>query len=65
MKIWNRLGTIVWSDERSLIGDVYNLSPEAESVLASGSTSGEVTDLREPENVYEVKDDGLLPTGSS
>jgi len=60
VKIWNRLGTIVWSDERSLMGDVFNLSPEAQSVLASGSTAGEVTDLRRPENKFEVKDDGLL-----
>ena len=29
-------------------------------MLASGSTAGEVADLRRQENVYEVKDDGLL-----
>lgn len=60
VKIWNGRGQVVWSDESELIGQFLDLSAEARSVLRSGATAGEVADLRRPENVYEVKDDGLL-----
>ena len=60
VKIWNGRGQVVWSDEDELIGRFLDLSAEARAVLRSGTTAGEVADLRRQENVYEVKDDGLL-----
>ena len=60
VKIWNGRGQVVWSDEEELIGQFLGLGPEAREVLRSGTTAGEVADLRQAENLYEVKDDGLL-----
>lgn len=60
VKLWNSSGMIVWSDEKSLIGEKYDLSDHARAVLATGHAEGEVTDLRRPENHYEVEASGLL-----
>jgi signal transduction histidine kinase len=60
VKIWNSSGKIVWSDQAELIGDEFTLSDSAREVLASGRSEGELSDLRRPENHYEVEGNGLL-----
>jgi signal transduction histidine kinase len=60
VKIWNEDGLVVYSDERSLIGDRFELGDGAREVLASGSSDAGVSDLRSPENRYELEAAGLL-----
>jgi signal transduction histidine kinase len=59
IKIWNSDGEIVYSDESRLIGKTFELSDGAREVLQTGTTRGDVTDLRGSENRYELED-GLL-----
>lgn len=53
VKIWNREGTIVWSDEARLIFDDFDLEADELEVLDEGGTDAELSDLSEPENRYE------------
>jgi signal transduction histidine kinase len=51
VKIWDGAGRIVYSDDRALVGQQFDLPPEERAVLtAPGRTVAEVTDLDEPEN---------------
>ncbi len=50
MKIWNRNGTILWSNTKKLIGQTFKPKGELQSALA-GNRVYEVTDLRDVENV--------------
>ncbi|QCW50503.1 sensor histidine kinase [Nocardioides dongxiaopingii] len=59
VKIWNREGRIVWSDEARLFGEDFALDEEELDVLDHGGTDAEVSDLAEPENRYE-RDGGSL-----
>ncbi len=54
VKIWDRDGTIVWSDEARLVFDDFSLDDEELAVLDHGGTDAEVSDLSEPENQYEA-----------
>ena len=58
--IWNAAGQVVWSDRKNLIGERFTLSHSAREVLATGRSEGELADLREPDNHFEVADSGLL-----
>lgn len=60
LKIWNADGLIVYSEERELIGDRFDLSEDAREVLASGASDAGVSDLRQPENRFELEEDGFL-----
>jgi signal transduction histidine kinase len=53
VKIWDRSGRIVYSDESRLVGDTFPLADDEEEALASGETVAEISDLDEPENRYE------------
>src|SRR4051812_19940816 len=50
VKIWSPDGTILYSDEKRLIGKKY--SPDEEP-LEAGQVDAEVSDLSRPENRYE------------
>ena len=50
VKIWRGDGTIVYSDESSLIGAQYPLDEEEREVLENGGIEAEVSDLSKPEN---------------
>ena len=54
------LPQVVWSDRKNLIGERFTLSHSAREVLATGRSEGELADLREPDNHFEVADSGLL-----
>lgn len=60
IKIWNPDGRIVWSDRTDLIGKTFPLSAGARAVLDGGRSAGHLSDLRQPENRFEVEDNGLL-----
>ena len=60
VKIWNREGTIVYSDDLRLIGDTYTLGADDLEVLDRGGVAAEVSDLTRPENRFERKYGELL-----
>ena len=53
VKIWDRSGRVVYSDERRLIGARYPIPPEELKEFESSGIEAEVSDLSEPENRYE------------
>lgn len=50
LKIWSANGTIVYSDDRSLIGQRYVLGADEQRALAGPHPVAEVSDLTAPEN---------------
>jgi two-component system NarL family sensor kinase len=60
VKIWNRDGTIVYSDEPRLIGSHYTLDPADLAALDSGFIEADVSDLTKPENRFERPEGKLL-----
>jgi two-component system NarL family sensor kinase len=60
VKIWNRDGTIVYSDEPRLIGSRYTLGLGERAALDLGVIEAEVSDLAKPENRYERSRGKLL-----
>ncbi|MFY0407779.1 sensor histidine kinase [Solicola sp. PLA-1-18] len=60
VKFWTPAGTIVYSDEPRLVGRTFDLGEEEREVLERPATRAEVTDLSEPENVYERGQGKLL-----
>ncbi|MDQ1434814.1 MAG: two-component system, NarL family, sensor kinase [Actinomycetota bacterium] len=53
VKIWNRDGTIVYSDEPQLIGSRYTLARDDLAALDAGVIKADVSDLSKPENRFE------------
>jgi signal transduction histidine kinase len=60
VKVWNRAGRIVYSDEPRLIGQTFGLGDDEEQALRSGGTHADISDLDEPENVYDRSNGPLL-----
>lgn len=59
VKIWNRAGEIVYSDEPRLIGARYRIPPDEQDEFMSSNIDAEVSDLAKPENRFE-RDFGKL-----
>ena len=53
VKIWDRTGRIVYSDEARLIGARYPISPEELEEFQGDNIEAEVSDLDKPENRFE------------
>jgi signal transduction histidine kinase len=53
IKVWTRDGRVVYSDEPRLLGRTFALDKEELAVFARPRTVAEVSDLTQPENVYE------------
>jgi two-component system NarL family sensor kinase len=53
VKIWDRTGKIVYSDEPRLIGSRYPLGPDETETLLHGGVTADLSDLRRPENRFE------------
>ncbi|WP_426592441.1 sensor histidine kinase [Cellulomonas sp. McL0617] len=60
VKVWDGDGKIVYSDDPRLVGRVFALGDDEQSVLARPTTEAEVSDLDKPENVYERGQGKLL-----
>lgn len=53
VKIWDRAGRVVYSDEPRAIGSTYPLDEDKLDVLRTGEARAELSDLSGPENRYE------------
>ena len=53
VKIWDRDGTIVYSDRTELIGSTFELGEDELEVLDDGGVVSDVSDLSEAENRFE------------
>jgi two-component system NarL family sensor kinase len=53
IKIWDRDGTVLYSDRTELIGAVYPLDDDELEVMDEGGTDAELSDLAKPENRFE------------
>lgn len=60
VKIWNRSGTILYSDEPLLEGMTYPLGQEELAAIDNGTIAAEVSDLSKPENRFERNRGKLL-----
>lgn len=60
VKLWTADGVIVYSDEPALIGTQWDLGNDELRAMATGRIEAEVSDLSQPENVYERPDGKLL-----
>ncbi|MCJ1683604.1 ATP-binding protein [Rathayibacter sp. VKM Ac-2928] len=59
VKLWDRSGRILYSDDRRLEGRTFTLDEDDLEAFADVAVHAEVSDLRAPENVYE-RDSGRL-----
>jgi two-component system, NarL family, sensor kinase len=59
VKLWTEAGRIVYSDEPRLVGKEFQLDGEDLEILRNGGTDASISNLAEPENVYE-RDFGRL-----
>jgi signal transduction histidine kinase len=54
VKVWNKDGRIIYSDESRLIGQTFPLGPEErEALLEQGPPDSEISDLTRTENTYD------------
>jgi signal transduction histidine kinase len=60
VKLWASDGTIVYSDEHRLIGQQFDLDAGQQVILRAGGSEAEVSDLTEPENRFEPRDEPLV-----
>lgn len=60
VKIWDRDGTIIYSDQPQLIGERFELDADEVAIIDRGGSAAEVSDLRKPENRYEKRFGRLL-----
>jgi two-component system NarL family sensor kinase len=55
VKVWDRNGTIVYSDQAQLIGKRFVLPEDERAALRTGNTTADLSDLRRSENRYEIE----------
>jgi signal transduction histidine kinase len=60
VKIWTADGRILWSNEPRLIGRRFALDPNELDAIRANRTNAEVSDLSQPENVFERHYEKLL-----
>ncbi|BBY85208.1 sensor histidine kinase [Mycolicibacterium tokaiense] len=60
VKLWAQDGTILYSDEPALIGQRFTLGSEERELFDTGQVDAELSDLTQPENAYERREDRLL-----
>lgn len=60
VKIWSRSGRILYSDQRSLIGERYRLGEDERGLFRKGGADAELSDLSKPENRFERAEGELL-----
>jgi signal transduction histidine kinase len=60
VRVWDETGTIVYSDEPTLIGSTFTLSDDAREALDGQRVIAEVSDLTAEENALERHEGALL-----
>jgi signal transduction histidine kinase len=53
VKVWSREGTVLWSDEDSIIGRTFTLGSDVRSLLGTTDAVAEVSEVDREENVAE------------
>jgi two-component system NarL family sensor kinase len=53
VKLWTSGGRIVYSDEKRLVGAIYQLQPDDLAALRTGRVTADLSDLSQPENRFE------------
>jgi two-component system NarL family sensor kinase len=60
VKLWSRDGRILYSDEPAIIGRRFGLGAEERELFTEGGADAELSDLSQPENLYERQEGRLL-----
>ena len=60
VKLWSPSGTVLYSDQATLIGRRFTLEPEARAAFTAPRTEAGISDLRRPENQLERSEGKLL-----
>ena len=60
IKLWSRNGTVIWADEKKLVGRTFRLPPEVRKLFGTDAVSANFSDLSENENSAERADAPLL-----
>ena len=60
VKLWDRDGRIVWSDEPRLVGQRFPLAPDEIAAFDGTGSDADVSDLSSPENRFEKTQVSLL-----
>jgi signal transduction histidine kinase len=60
VKLWNKDGVILYSDEPRLIGQHFGLGADELDLFANGGVDAELSDLTKPENRFERPQGKLL-----
>jgi signal transduction histidine kinase len=60
VKLWSRDGRVLYSDEPAIIGRRFGLGAEERELFTEGGADAELSDLSQPENVYERQEGRLL-----
>jgi signal transduction histidine kinase len=60
VKLWSRDGTVLYSDQRELIGRQYDLKPDDAALFDHGDAEAELSNVAKPENAFERGQGKLL-----
>lgn len=60
VKLWSREGTVLWSDDTTLVGRTFPLEQDVKELFGTRRATAELSDLSKAENVGERDQDELL-----
>ncbi|MGO4258632.1 sensor histidine kinase [Marmoricola sp. RAF53] len=60
IKVWDRSGRVIWSDEDPLVGRTFRLPPRVRVLFGTRATAVEVSDLHGGENEFEHAEAPLM-----
>ena len=60
MKIWTAQGRVLWSDERGVTGQTFQLEEDVASLFGTNEATAGVSDLDKPENLTERSEQELI-----
>ena len=60
IKLWDQNGTVLWSDEETLVGHRFALMPDVKELFGTKSVTAEVSQLTKAENVGEQNNGELI-----
>jgi two-component system, NarL family, sensor kinase len=60
VKIWSTSGTVLYSDEKALVGRTFAFDKSASTAIEENRTVSSVSDLKDEENAFEVSEGSLL-----
>jgi hypothetical protein len=62
IKIWNTAGLVLYSDKSRLIGRAFKSEAASLQAVLVGGAETEITDLKDPENIFEKSFGSLIST---